>query len=233
MLLVGVGGLGCPAAQLLGAAGVGQLTLLDPDRVSISNLHRQLLFDEDDLDKEKAVVAAQKLSAFFPQTRFDPLPVALDESNGSKLVSAHDWVIDATDGWKTKLWLHDLALAHERPIAHAGAAGWRGQALTVLPNAPGCLRCVTDFPQEHEDPSCQQAGIIPGVVQLLGARLAAEVLCWLAGHTESLLLRKVLYVDGFRMRIRIAPFTPNPECRVCQRQRSLARASAHPSTQLP
>ncbi|GBD27478.1 Molybdopterin-synthase adenylyltransferase [bacterium HR30] len=215
VLIVGVGGLGCPAAQLLGAAGIGQVTLVDPDRMSLSNLHRQLLFDEQDLDKAKAVVAAKKLSGLFAATRFVPLPVTIDESNAPSLIAAHDWVVDATDGWDTKLWLHDLALYHERPVSHAGAMGWQGQALTALPNIPGCLRCVAHFPDAEEDASCQQAGIIPGVVQLLGARLAAEVVAGLTGHEEALLVRKVLHVDAYRMRIRVVPFAPDPNCRVC------------------
>ncbi len=215
VLVVGVGGLGCPALQLLAAAGVAHITLLDPDRVCRSNLHRLLLFDESDIGKPKAVVAAEKLSALFPQTRFVPLPAALDEINAPSLIPAHDWVIDATDGWNTKLWLHDRALSYGRPVAHAGAVGWQGQALTALPNVPGCLRCACGVAEDSEEASCQQAGIIPGVVQVLGARLAAEVISWLTGRFEALLVRKLLYVDAYRMQMRVVPFTADTNCPVC------------------
>ncbi|MCX8072539.1 MAG: HesA/MoeB/ThiF family protein [Candidatus Binatia bacterium] len=215
ILIVGVGGLGSPAAQILAAHGAGQLTLVDPDTVSVSNLHRQLLFDEGDLGAPKAEVAARKLATRYPRVRIEPLPIALGDHNAATLIESHDWVIDATDGWNTKLWLHDLALACGRPIAHAGAVGWRGQALTALPGEPGCLRCVVNVSGTANETSCQQAGIIPGVVQLLGGRLALEAISWLSGRRESMLVRKLLYVDAYRATIRIVPFAPEPECVLC------------------
>ncbi|GIW43812.1 MAG: adenylyltransferase [Candidatus Binatia bacterium] len=215
ILIVGAGGLGLPAAQLLGARGVGRVTLLDPDTVSLSNLHRQLIFDEEDIGLPKAIVAARKLAKAFPATRYEGIPDALDERAAPSLIASHDWIIDATDGWQTKLRIHDMVLRRGRPLGHAGATGWRGQALTVLPDVPGCLRCLIEVSAAGPEVSCQQAGIVPGVVQLLGTRLAAEAVNWFLGRDDALLVRKLLYVDLSRPVVRVTRFEPLPRCEAC------------------
>jgi molybdopterin/thiamine biosynthesis adenylyltransferase len=215
VLVVGVGGLGCPAAALLGQAGVGRVTLVDGDVVALSNLHRQLVFDETDLGQKKAPRAAAKLGAQYPATCFIAVAETLSEANAQQILSEHDFVIDATDRWATKLWLHDVALRGRRPLAHAGAVGWHGQALTVVPGTPGCLRCLLGVEPGIEDPSCQEAGVVPGVVQTLGVRLAAEAIAWLSGWDESLLVQRFLYVDAQRGLQRVRRFAADPHCPAC------------------
>lgn len=215
VLVVGLGGLGVPAATMLGAAGIGYVTLIDPDPVTLSNLHRQLLYCESDLGKPKALVGAWRLGARFPKTHFLPLVAQLNDHNARELLLQHDFVIDATDRWSTKLWLHQQALQYRRPLAHAGAVGWRGQALTILPGVPGCLYCLLGDPTGPDDPSCQEAGIVPGVVQALGVRLGIEAVSWLHGRDSSLLLQRFLYVDASRGLARVRPFAPDPRCPFC------------------
>jgi molybdopterin/thiamine biosynthesis adenylyltransferase len=215
VLIVGAGGLGLPAAQLLGARGVGRVTLVDPDTVSLSNLHRQLIFDEEDIGSPKAIVAARKLGKAFPTTRYEGIPDTLDEQAAPSLIASHDWVVDATDGWHAKLWIHDTTVQRGRPLGHAGATGWRGQALTVLPGVAGCLRCLIGASAAGSEVSCQQAGIVPGVVQLLGTRLAAEAVNWFLGRDEALLVQKLLYVDLSRPVMRVTRFEPLPRCEAC------------------
>lgn len=200
---------------MLGAAGIGHVTLVDPDFVSLSNLHRQLLFRETDLGKPKAMISAERLAARFPRTRFVPLVTQLDDGNAAELLQQHDFVLDATDRWSTKLWLHDITLRHRRPFGHAGAVGWRGQGLTVLPGIRGCLRCLLGNVSEPDDPTCQEAGIVPGVVQSLGVRLGVEAVSWVQERDASLLVQRFFYLDASRGIARVRPFAPDPTCTVC------------------
>ncbi len=216
MLIAGVGGLGCPAALLIAQAGVGSLTLVDPDRVELSNLHRQPLFDERDLGQPKALVAAQRLQERFPTVAIKGLVAAVEEENIEPLLTGHDLLVDATDRIETKLWLNDECVRLGTPLVHAGALGWQGQLCTVLPGRSACLRCIfAAADDESLRSSCREAGIVGPVVGYVGARQAFEALALLAGEWGQLTADRMLLFDAWRPSLRVVRVRRDPNCAVC------------------
>ncbi len=214
VVIAGVGGLGCPAATALAAAGIGRLTLIDPDRVERSNLPRQLLYSESDLGRAKVDVAAAALQSRFPRVSIQAFATAVSSDNAGHYLGAADFVVDATDGTATKLMINDCALRYQRPFCHAGAVGLRGQVLTVVPGRGGpCLRCV--FPQGDEDDdstSCSRAGIAGPLTGLIGAIQAAETLAYLAGESRD---GRMVVCDAWRDRWQEIDMRAVPRCASC------------------
>jgi molybdopterin/thiamine biosynthesis adenylyltransferase len=187
ILVVGVGALGCPAARLLAthtsgsnggneAGTIGLLTLIDPDRVELSNLQRQPLFDDADIGSYKAQVAGRKL-ANQSNTRIDTLCTALDDENAEALIAAHDYVIDATDSPKTKYLINDTACRLGVAFSYGGVVRTGGQAMAVVPGHTACLRCV--FPDAGADDqagACSEMGILAPIAGLIGSLQAAQAL---------------------------------------------------------
>jgi adenylyltransferase/sulfurtransferase len=182
-LVVGVGGLGCPAALALSELRPSlRLTLVDPDRVERSNLPRQILFGDADVGLPKAEVAARKLpSATARVGRFDAA------SAGSLLRDA-DVVLDGTDDPATRFFANDECLRRGIPLVHGAALGWIGQVLTVVPGGP-CLRCLFEGPPSEPE-TCAQAGVLAPLCGLVGAEMARAALAVLDGRPEAGVLRR-------------------------------------------
>jgi len=215
VLIVGVGALGCPAALHLAAAGVGTLVLLDPDRVELSNLHRQFLHRSSAIGTLKVESAAARLRARFPSVRVETHPEALAAGNLPALFEAADFIVDATDGVTSKFLINDGAVRTGRPFSHAGILGFLGQTMTVLPGRSACYRCLFPEPPLPGDvPSCQEAGVIGAIAGVIGALQAAEAIKYVTGGGPLLTDCLVTYdaLDGRWRRVRLAR---NPRCPVC------------------
>ena len=214
VLVIGVGGLGAPAATALAAAGVGALGLIDPDAVEVSNLHRQPLYTDADLGRPKVEVAAERLRALAPalqvlgwRARFGPLD--------AHRLRGFDVVVDGTDTIAAKFALSDAAVAAGVPLVHAGVLGFRAQLLTVLPGRSACYRCVfEDAPPPGDVPSCQEAGVLGPVAALAGALQAAEAIRLLAGEPAAW-ANALLVIDTLGGRWRTVPLALNPRCPAC------------------
>ena len=150
MLVVGVGGLGCPAASALAAGGVGTLVIADPDRVELSNLPRQLLHDAGELGELKVESAARALADRHPEVAVETIAEAVAEPNVADLLRDVDVVVDATDGTATKLAINDAAVRAGVALCHAGVVGFCGQLLTVVPGQVPCVRCVFSRPRGRD-----------------------------------------------------------------------------------
>jgi molybdopterin/thiamine biosynthesis adenylyltransferase len=215
VLVVGVGALGCPAAWTLAAAGIGRLTLLDPDRVELSNLHRQFLHSTATLGLPKVESAAARLRAAFPTLRIETRADAVTAENLPAYFAAADFVIDATDGVTAKFLLNDGAVRCRRPYSHAGVLGFLGQTLTVLPGQSACYRCLfPEAPAPDEVPSCQAAGVIGAIAGVIGAVQAGEALAYLDGRRPSL-ADHLLSHDALSGRWRRIQVARNPRCPLC------------------
>jgi molybdopterin/thiamine biosynthesis adenylyltransferase len=218
ILIIGVGGLGVPAAYSLARArGDGlalNLTLLDPDVVEVSNLPRQVIFGESDLGFPKVIAAAERLSAIFPGTEIEPIQASLDHSNAREIIARSDFVIDATDNPITKFLINDVCVECRVPFVYGGVLGLSGQAMTVLPRATACLRCLFEEPpDETEVASCREAGIIGPVAGAIGAVQAAEALSFVNDRMPAL-AGKMLTLDGSHIgRIRLTPIAARVGCR--------------------
>jgi molybdopterin/thiamine biosynthesis adenylyltransferase len=213
VLVVGVGGLGCPAAAALAAAGVGTIGLVDPDVVELSNLPRQPLYRTADVGRPKVAVAAERLAALAPGARVRTWRRRLGADDGV-LVRDFDVVIDGTDSIAAKFAVNDAAVGAGVPLVHAGALGLRAQVLTVVPGVTACYRCVfEEAPPPGDVPSCAEAGVLGPVVALAGGLQAAEAIRLLAGEPPHLADRLlVIDLDGG---YRAVPLARRPGCLAC------------------
>jgi molybdopterin-synthase adenylyltransferase len=227
-VIVGVGGLGSPAALALARAGVGRVDLIDDDVVDVSNLHRQTLYATADVGAPKVLAAAARLRAVAPGLRVDGRRERFTAAHAPWLRGA-DVVLDGTDTVATKFLVNDAAVAAGTPLVHAGVLGFQAQVMTVLPGVTACYRCVfEEAPPEGEVPSCSEAGVVGPTVALAGALQAVEALRLLGGLAPALAGR-LLALDTRARRHRLVQLTPNPRCPACAGLRdSIGRRSDLP-----
>jgi molybdopterin/thiamine biosynthesis adenylyltransferase len=215
VVVVGVGALGCPAARTLAAAGLGTIVLIDPDRVALSNLHRQPLHDTTAIGQLKVASAAAALRGVFPDLVVETHPVRLTAENLAALFAAADFVIDATDGAAAKFLINDGAVAHGIPFSHAGILGFLGQTMTVVPGQTACYRCLfPEPPSRDEIVSCRDAGVIGPLAGIIGTIQAGEAIKHLTGQGQPLRDR-LLTIDARAGRWRAVRLARNPRCPVC------------------
>lgn len=211
VVVVGAGGLGCPAAWALAEAGVGRITVIDPDVVEPSNLPRQVLYGEADVGRSKALVAAERLERF--GGRVEGHAERLDHTNEVALLEGADVLVDATDGAPTKDWLNALAVRRALPLVHAAALRSEGRLLEVPAGGRPCLACV--FGRLGDDPggTCADLGVWGGVVGATGF-LAADAALWRIEDPEGTSPGYVvLDVEGGRALTLAAE--ANARCPVC------------------
>jgi len=213
VLIVGVGGLGVPALWALARAGARRLTLVDPEPVELSNLARQVIFQTSDIGTPKVEAAARWLVERFPDVSVERHPIALDASNAAHLVSAHDFVIDATDSPIAKFLINDACVAVRTPFVYGGVVGMTGQAMTVISGETACIRCVFETPpDEDEIQSCREAGIVGPVAGAIGEMQAGEAMRAMRAQ-KPLLSGKILTYDASGpSRVRITAVSPRPGC---------------------
>lgn len=215
VLIVGVGGLGSPAAMYLAAAGVGALTLVDTDTVELSNLHRQLLFSTDDVGVPKLRAAQTRLAALNPEVAIAVHDVRLTDANAHALVAGHDVVIDATDNFPTRYALNGACLAHGVPFVYGSVARFEGQvSVFAAPDGP-CYRCLfPTMPAPGTVPTCAEEGVLGVVPGAIGVLQATEAIKWITGIgtplVGQLLLMDLLTHDT--QRIRVARRSTCPAC---------------------
>lgn len=212
--IVGVGGLGAPAAIALARTGA-RLSLFDPDVVELSNLPRQPVYGRHDIAEPKATAAAARLRRTHPGVDVVAHTVRVDSTDGARRLAGHTVIVDATDGMEAKALLNELALELATPLVHAGVLGLDGQLMTIVPHQSACLRCLfVELPAEDEMPSCQQAGVLGPVVGAVGLAAAREAAAVLAGESAPLQNRLAI-LDGGALRWRRIDLHRNPHCPAC------------------
>lgn len=207
VLIVGAGGLGSPAALYLAAAGVGHLTIVDDDRVALSNLQRQILHGTDDVGRMKVESAADALARLNPHVQVDPVAVRLDAGNAASLIAGQDVVVDGTDGFAARALLAGTAETLRVPLVTAAVGRFDGSVTTLMPwmtGAGGGLnpRFADLFPRAPKPgmlPTCAETGVLGAITGVVGTLQAAEVLKVLLGIGEPLVGR-LLLVDLLDMR---------------------------------
>jgi len=213
--VVGVGALGCAAAEALAAAGVGRLVLFDADVVELSNLHRQLLHRTADLGRAKVDSAAAKLVARHPATCVEARRERLTAVNVDAALAGVECIVDATDGFEAKFLLNDAAIRLQIPLVHAGVVRFLGQVMTIIPGESACYRCLFGAPPAPGDvPSCQEAGVLGSLAGTIGLLQAAEVIRYLSG-SGALLTNRLLTYDALAGRWRHVRLRRNPACPAC------------------
>ena len=178
VMIVGLGALGCPAADLLARAGVGTLSLVDRDLVELTNLQRQTLYNERDVGKPKAEAAAARLREVNRSIRVHAIVEDFSPSNADAMLAAHprpSVVLDCTDNFQTRYLINDACVKHGAPLVYGGAVGTQGVQLTIRPGVTACLRCLfPDPPAVGASLTCDTAGIFAPVSAIIGATQAAD-----------------------------------------------------------
>ena len=201
-------------ALYLAAAGVGHLGLVDDQRVELSNLNRQIIFEECDVGRPKVEAAAGRIRLLDPAIRLDEREVNVRASNVAGLLAEYDLVVDGTDAFETKFLLNDAAVILRKPLVHGAVLRWGGQVTTVVPGGP-CLRCLFQEPPEPGDvQTCEEAGIIGAATGVIGSVQAEEAIKILLGVGEPLSGR-IFQHDGLRGETRTTAFPRDPDCPVC------------------
>ncbi len=222
VLVVGAGALGSPALLHLASAGVGTLTVVDPDEVEISNLQRQILHRTDDVGRPKVESAAARIRSLHPDTIVHGYVARVDRGNLHRFFAGADFIIDATDGVESKFLINDGAVLTGRPYSHAGVLGFMGQTMTVLPGQTTCYRCLfPEAPSADAVPTCQEAGIIGGVAGVIGSLQAGEAIKFLLGRGR-LLTDTLLTYDALSGRCRQIQLARNPRCPLCGEQPAIS-----------
>ncbi|MBX5445825.1 MAG: ThiF family adenylyltransferase [Sphaerobacter sp.] len=235
--IVGVGALGTHVADTLARAGVGFLRIVDRDVPELTNLQRQILFDESDLDAglPKAIAAARRLSAINSEIEIDARAVDVNQTNIEGLIGDVDFVIDGTDNFEIRYLLNDACVKQGIPWIYGGVIGSYGMSMTILPGETPCLRCVfPDPPPPGEAPTCDTAGVLGPAVAAVAAIESAEALKLATGARENL-NRTLLSLDIWDLTFdRIPLGEPNTECPCCGRRQFefLNREAPSHTTQL-
>jgi molybdopterin-synthase adenylyltransferase len=222
--LCGCGALGTVLANALVRAGVGHLRLIDRDFIETSNLQRQVLFDEHDVAENlpKAEAAARKLGAINSSVHVEPVVTDIDRTNILELVQDADLILDGTDNFEIRYLINDAAVKLGKPWVYGGCIGSHGQTMTILPGETPCLRCVFEAaPAPGEAGTCETAGVLAPVVNIVASFQAAEAFKILAGRREHV-NRDLVYVDvweNITRRIKVAPLLGKVDCPCCQRRR--------------
>jgi adenylyltransferase/sulfurtransferase len=211
-VVIGVGGLGCPALIALARAGVGRLVLVDDDVVELSNLHRQVLFGDDDLGRHKLDAAVDGLRrdgytgiVELEKTRFVP-------ESALALATRADILLEGADNFPTKFLACDAALLSEKPVVHGAAVRWTATAWCVGPGGGPCYRCLfEDVPTGDAVPNCAEAGVMAPVAGLAGALMADLALSYLGGTPQHALWA----YDGKTDALRRVAVGGQPQCPLC------------------
>ncbi|MDP2272062.1 MAG: HesA/MoeB/ThiF family protein [Archangium sp.] len=213
VLIVGVGGLGCPASLALARAGVTQLTLMDPDVVEPTNLHRQPWHHLADVGQPKVHSAAAKLERAFPGMQITARQERLTAQNADELFTTHDLVIDATDGVDTKFLLSDTSVRTGTPLIYGGVLRFEGLAMRIQRGGP-CLRCLFETPPD-DALTCAQAGVLGSMAGLIGGLQASLALRARAPLPEGEGTASLQVVDGRSLTFRSVRVRRRADCAAC------------------
>ncbi|MDI3270544.1 MAG: HesA/MoeB/ThiF family protein, partial [Bacillota bacterium] len=214
VLIVGVGALGSAAALYLAAAGVGTLGLVDGDRVDIHNLHRQVLFGEEDVGRLKVEAAQKRLRFLREKLKVEIYPFFLTEQNAAELLDPYDVIVSGADDFTPRYAISDAAVRLKKPWIDASILGFYGQATAFWPGE-GCYRCLHPEPPPLEVAgSCSQAGVMGPLAGHMGTLQAMEALKVLLGEKPSL-TGTLLTVDMEDLQHRSFRWQRNPSCPAC------------------
>jgi adenylyltransferase/sulfurtransferase len=214
VLVVGAGGLGSPVIQYLAAAGIGRLGIIDDDVVERSNLQRQIVHADADVERPKVASAADYVRRLNPDVTVETHDERLTPENAGDLVESYDIVVDASDNFRTRYLLNDITQLQKRPLVHGAIYRFEGQATTLLPDGP-CYRCLfPEAPEPDEVADCATTGVLgvlPGTVGCIQATEAAKLLL----ESGEPLAGRLLFYNAMEMSFETVPYAAAPDCPVC------------------
>lgn len=215
VLIVGAGGLGCPVSLYLTAAGIGHIGLIDPDRVDVSNLQRQVLYTHDDVGQFKVEAARRRLTALNPDVECTIYPERLSADNALDLVSSYDYVVDGTDNFPTRYLVNDACVMTGRINVYGSIYRFDGQASVFAHPEGPCYRCLLpEPPPPGSVPNCAEGGVLGVLPGQIGMIQATETVKLIAGIGEPLIGR-LLCLDALSMAWSEVRIKRHSQCPVC------------------
>lgn len=214
VIIIGMGGLGCPAALYLAAGGVGRLGFMDDDTVSLSNLQRQVLYDDNDLGVSKVTAARRKLAAHAPECVLEEQNARLTPENAAAVISHYDLVLDCTDNFNTRYLVNEFCVRLKKPLVSASVYHHEGQISTFRgweADKP-CYRCLVGDDPDRPAVSCADQGVLGALTGVLGSLAAMEVVRAITGFGSET-TGKLLLVDALAFRFRTIAVPKDPACR--------------------
>jgi len=231
VLVVGVGATGSVIASTLARAGVGFLKIADRDFVELSNLQRQVLYDEDDVASRtpKAIAAAHKLGRINSLLQIMPCVTDVNGENIEDLIDDVDLALDGTDNFDTRYLVNDACVKHNKPWIYGGAVASYGATMTIVPGVSACFRCVfRQAPPPGTLPTCDTAGVIGPIVNVVGSLVAAEALKFLTGSGER--NRGLINVDLWENTFDAFQVARRADCECCVKHQFEYLENAHDDT---
>ena len=220
-LVCGCGALGTVVAETLVRAGVGFVRIVDRDFVELSNLQRQVLFDEDDVERRlpKAVTAAEKLGRINGDVTIEPIVADIGHANVRRFAEGIDLMLDGSDNFELRYLINDVSLETRIPWIYAGVIGSHGQTMTIFPGETGCLRCLIEEPPDRGTmDTCDTAGVLGPAVNVVASLESVDALKVLSGRRE--LVKQVLTVvdvwDGSFRRLNVGELGSKADCPACK-----------------
>ncbi len=214
VLVIGAGGLGSPASLYLAAAGIGTLGIVDHDRVDLSNLQRQILFDGASVGAGKAAAAQARLRALNGEIKVVAHEFELRAANALELLRSYDCIVDGSDRLTTRYLVNDACVLLKRPLVSAAIHRFEGQAMTYVPGQGPCYRCLFPESSAAVAPNCAEAGVLGVLPGMLGALQATEAIKVLLGIGAPLVGRLMTF-DALAMEWREFRFRRRSDCAVC------------------
>lgn len=209
VLIIGVGGLGSPAALYLASAGVGTVGIADSDTVELSNLQRQIIHSTADLGREKVSSAKETMLAINPKITVNTYNEFINSDNIAAIIKDYDFILDCTDNFKSKFLINDACVKEEKPFCHAGILGFQGEIMTYIPGDGPCYRCLF-----REPPKDKQTGVIGAVAGVIGCMQAIEAIKFITGAGKPL-TNKLLMYDALRNEFNTVNIKKDKTCPVC------------------
>ena len=214
VLIIGMGGLGCPVAEFLARSGVGSLGIVDHDLVSLSNIHRQTLYDEKDLGKLKVKAAKKKLANINSRTKIDIYNLKLDKKKFTKIIKNYDYIVDGTDNFETKFLINDISLKYKKFLVTGAISKFDGHIFTFNFNNKknACLRCFYQEETISDDIlNCEYEGILGTIAGIIGTMQANEILKKIL-NTGKDLNGYILILDLLNLNFRKVKFNKRKNC---------------------
>ena len=214
ILIIGMGGLGCPVAEFLTRSGVGSLGIVDHDLVSLSNIHRQTLYDEKDLGKLKVKAAKKKLANINPKTRINIYNFKLDKKKFKKIIKNYDYIVDGTDNFETKFLINDISLKYKKFLVTGAISKFDGHIFTLDFNNKKnpCLRCFYQEETISDDIlNCEYEGILGTIAGIIGTMQANEILKKILNIGKNL-NGYILIFDLLNLNFRKVKFDKRKKC---------------------
>jgi SAMP-activating enzyme len=214
VLVVGAGGLGAPAIEYLAAAGVGTLGIADDDAVERNNLQRQVIHGDDDIGRSKVESAAEFVAELNPDVSVETHELRVEPENAEALVADYDFIVDASDNFRTRYLVNDVCTLTETPFSHGAIYKFEGQVTTFTTDGP-CYRCLfPEAPPEGMVADCATTGVLGVLPGTVGCIQATETVKYLVGIGD-VLDGRMLFYDAMDMSFEEVEFRRNPDCPVC------------------